>query len=190
MHAGVVSGLRGRRRILVVGCSGAGKSTLARRLGAATGLPVIHLDRHFWLPGWKQMERGRWRVVLDELLARPEWIMDGAYVSTLPRRLEVADGVVRLDVGRGRCLANVARRIATTYGRNRPDIGEGCPEKVDPSFVRWVWNWHRDEEPPMLRALAAAPPDVRVWTLRSRREIDRFVGSVHAPGERTPGAID
>lgn len=39
------------KRILILGCGGAGKSTLARRLGAATGLPVVHLDGLYWQPG-------------------------------------------------------------------------------------------------------------------------------------------
>jgi adenylate kinase family enzyme len=39
-------------RILVIGCSGAGKSVFALALGARTGLPVVHIDQLFWLPGW------------------------------------------------------------------------------------------------------------------------------------------
>jgi len=181
-----VSGLHGRRRILVVGCSGAGKSTLSRRLGEATGLPVIHLDEHFWQPGWVQSEEGPWRERLEELLARPEWIMDGAYTTSLPRRLLVADAVVRLDVGRARCLAQIFRRVVTGYGRTRPDLAEGCPEQFDTEFVKWVWRWHRDEEPALLRALAGAPAHVRVWTLRSRREIARFLDGLGAAGAEAP----
>ena len=39
-------------RIVIIGCGGSGKSTLARQLGEMTGLPVIHLDKLFWRPGW------------------------------------------------------------------------------------------------------------------------------------------
>lgn len=38
-------------RVVILGRSGAGKSTLAAMLGAATGLPVVELDAHFWGPG-------------------------------------------------------------------------------------------------------------------------------------------
>lgn len=32
------------QRVLILGSPGSGKSTLARKLGALTGLPVIHFD--------------------------------------------------------------------------------------------------------------------------------------------------
>ena len=35
-------------KVVILGRGGAGKSTLAVRLGAATGLPVVELDKHFW----------------------------------------------------------------------------------------------------------------------------------------------
>ena len=36
------------QKALVIGCPGSGKSTFARRLQAATGLPLIYLDQLFW----------------------------------------------------------------------------------------------------------------------------------------------
>ena len=57
-----MTSLRERRRILVVGSGGAGKSTFARRLGELTGLPVVHLDRHFWRAGWKATPTDEWNA--------------------------------------------------------------------------------------------------------------------------------
>jgi hypothetical protein len=39
------------------GLAGFGKSTFAVALAAKTGLPVIHLDLHFWKPGWVARRR-------------------------------------------------------------------------------------------------------------------------------------
>jgi len=66
--------MRQFRRILVLGCGGAGKSTLAVELGRVAGLPVVHLDRLFWLPGWEHRSRSDFDFLLaDELngFARP-----------------------------------------------------------------------------------------------------------------------
>lgn len=45
------------KRVLIVGCPGAGKSTAVEKLSRMTDLPVIHLDEHDWLPGWKRSEK-------------------------------------------------------------------------------------------------------------------------------------
>jgi adenylate kinase family enzyme len=45
------------KRILIIGCGGAGKSTLARQLGDKLGLPVVHLDKLFWHPGWVESSK-------------------------------------------------------------------------------------------------------------------------------------
>ena len=49
------------RRVLVTGMAGSGKSTFSRSLAAKTGLPVIHLDLHFWKPGWVAPSEPEWR---------------------------------------------------------------------------------------------------------------------------------
>jgi adenylate kinase family enzyme len=65
------------QRSEIIGCSGAGKSTLARALGVKLGLPVHHLDRLLWQPGWVETARTSWRALQAELCAQPAWIIDG-----------------------------------------------------------------------------------------------------------------
>jgi adenylate kinase family enzyme len=65
------------RRVLVVGCAGAGKTTFSRRLAAKLKLPAIHLDFHFWRPGWQAPKRQDWRDRLTALAAMPDWVMEG-----------------------------------------------------------------------------------------------------------------
>src|SRR3712207_8660343 len=46
-------------------------------LAAKTGLPLIHLDSHFWNPGWVAPSVEEWRERQRRLLAGDAWIADG-----------------------------------------------------------------------------------------------------------------
>lgn len=173
-----MSRLAGRRRILVVGCSGAGKSTWARRLGRITGLPVVHLDRHFWRPGWVPSPTEEWDAVLDGLLREPQWILDGNYDRTLPRRLAAADAVIFLDLPSWVCRARVLRRVVQGYGRTRVDLAPDCPEHFDLGFFRWVWRWPRDVRPAVVEAIANAGPDLEVIRVTRSAEADELLREV------------
>ena len=99
------SALRVGHRVVVTGMAGAGKSTFARELSVKTSLPVIHLDVHFWKPGWVEPSDAEWRDIQSTLLAGDDWIVDGNYHETLDLRLERADTVVYLDTPWWLCAA-------------------------------------------------------------------------------------
>src|SRR3546814_17236052 len=61
------------QRIIVTGLPGPGKSTLSLALAAKTGLPLIHLDLHFWQPGWTAPSDPEWRDKQRDVLAGHAW---------------------------------------------------------------------------------------------------------------------
>ena len=75
------------QRILVIGSPGAGKSTLASRIAGRLGLPLIHLDREYFGPGWAVPSKAEWRERVRALAARRSWVMDGNYASTFDIRV-------------------------------------------------------------------------------------------------------
>lgn len=134
------------QRVLIVGCPGAGKSTAARQLAAITGLPLVHLDRHYWLPGWQRPDSASWRKEMENLVSQPVWIMDGNYSGTLERRLESADTLIHLDYPTWLCVWRVLRRTLSGFGRNRQDeLAPGCPERFDWSFLRFVIGYRKKQ---------------------------------------------
>ena len=143
------------QRVLVIGSPGAGKSTFARALQIRTGLPLIHMDQLSWLPGWIERDRDEARAALTEVLAQDCWIIDGNYGSSLPLRLERADTVVLLDYPTWLSLARALRRWWMYRGRSRPDMTEGCPERLDPEFLHYVLTFRRAWGKRNLAALAA-----------------------------------
>ncbi|WP_085123060.1 hypothetical protein [Tistlia consotensis] len=166
------------RRVLVLGGAGAGKTVFARRLGAATGLPVVHLDRHYWRPGWTALAPADWQAEVERLAAAPRWIMDGNYAGSLPLRLARADTVVLLDPPRRTCLWRVTRRTLRHWRRVRPELGSGCPERFDWGFLCYVWTYRKVHRPRVLAALEGFKG--RVLVLRDRAEVEACLARLAA----------
>ena len=161
-------------RILIIGCGGAGKSTLARKLGEKLGIPVVHLDKLFWKPGWVESAPEEIDAKIMEELRKPKWIMDGNFNRTLPQRVKYCDTIIYLDFSRTACLMGVVKRILTTYGTVRPDMGEGCPERFDLEFLKWVWNYNKNKRERNYRLLNEAE-GVETIVLKNRRMVKRFL---------------
>jgi len=157
-----------RKRILVIGSGGAGKSTFSRQLGALMGLPVIHLDRYYWKPGWQMTPAEEWNALVVQLADRDEWIMDGNYGGSLSIRLKRCDAVVFFDFPRIKCLWGVIKRRLTTGKRPRTDMADGCREQVTWEFVRWIWRYRKASRPLIVNALAEADRRVEIVTVATR----------------------
>ena len=142
------------QRVLVIGSPGAGKSTFVRRLAASTGLPSIHLDAEYHLPGWVEPDETEWRARLKQLVAGERWIMDGNYGGSMDFRLAHADTAILLDYPSWLCLWRVVRRIATLRGTVRPDAAPGCPERLDWAFLAYVAAFRSAKTPALERRLA------------------------------------
>ena len=164
-------------RVMIIGCGGAGKSTLARQLGEKTGLPVVHLDKLFWTPGWVSLSREEFDKVHREAIVQEKWIIDGNFDRTMPERIRRCDAVVYLDFSRFACLLGVAKRILTTYGKVRPDMGEGCPERFDWEFLQWVWNFNGSKREKNYRLLDQCC-DKEIYILKNRRNVKRFLAQI------------
>lgn len=165
-------------RVAVVGPGGAGKSTFASALGARTGLPVVHLDRHFWKPGWVETDRDEWRQIQSELFAGDRWIADGNYGGSFDVRFARADTVILLARPRLACLAGALRR--SVRNRGRAVQADGCPERFQLDFYRWIWNYERDSRP-RLDAALERHPHLDVIELSSRDAVRQFLDQA-APG--------
>jgi adenylate kinase family enzyme len=167
---------------MIVGSGGAGKSALARQLGAVTGLPVIHLDHHYWGPGWEPTPGPEWVERQRELLAGPAWIADGNYGGTLELRARLADTIVFLDLPRRVCLSRAVRRLRSPILQ-----APGCPQKLDREFVRWIWSFPKQTRPKVLAVLGRHAPTTGVVHLRSGADIRRFLSRLRRESARSRG---
>jgi adenylate kinase family enzyme len=162
------------QRVLVVGGPGAGKSTFARRLGANLNVPVIHLDFHYWRSGWQMPGLGQWREQVMALASTPSWVMDGNYSNTYDIRMPRADSLIWLDYPRSTCMRRVLWRTVKGFGRTRADLPEGCPEKLDLVFLRFVWEFQAKHRPRIEEGLARFGTHLRVTRLGGDLEVEDF----------------
>lgn len=127
-------------KIAVIGYSGSGKSTLSRKLGARYGADVLHFDQVHFLPGWKTRSREeKARITTEFMDTHESWIIDGNYTKySFERRMAEADLIVLMLFRRLDCLRRVTQRYLTHRGHSRPDMTQGCNEKLDWAFVKWI----------------------------------------------------
>ena len=163
------------KRILIIGNSGGGKSTMAAKMAQILDLPLIHLDTHFWQPGWTEPPDEEWHEIVKSLISREKWIMDGNFSGTLTIRAERADTIILLDMPRYVNMTGIFRRVIKYYGKRRPDLPDGCPEKFDWQFTKWVWNFKKNSRPKMMAKLEPFRSSKNIITLKSRKEVNKFV---------------
>jgi adenylate kinase family enzyme len=82
--------------------------------------------------------------------------------------------VIFLDLPRTLCLRRVLKRVVTYRRGGRPDMAEGCRERLDLKFMRWVWNYPSSTRPKIVALLERNGASKRVVRLRSSAEVEGF----------------
>ena len=177
------------KRIAIIGPGGAGKSTLARQIGVKTGLPVIHLDAHYWHEGWVEPPKDVWEQTVRGLAGGEAWVMDGNYGGTMELRLAAADTIIFLDLPRRVCLPRVVRRQIRYRNRTRPDMAPGCPERLTWFFLKYIWNYRCDRQPGILAKLAQYAEGRRIIHLQSPAQVRRFLETLPRLDSTAPAGL-
>lgn len=162
------------KRILVIGSSGAGKSTFSRRLHETTNLKLIHLDQLHWKPNWTEPSKEEWRKIVEKTVKGDEWIMDGNFSGTLEMRIEACDAVIFLDLPRTVCIWRILKRVAFYKKGSRPDMAEGCDERFDWEFIKWVWDYPNRTKPKVEALLKKYQNEKAIFRLESNRDVEDF----------------
>ncbi|TYS60552.1 DNA topology modulation protein [Bacillus infantis] len=167
------------KRIIILGSGGSGKSTFAVQLGHTLDIPVTHLDALYWGPGWVKTPEDEWQEKQKKYLKEKSWIIDGNFSSSLDLRIKAADTIIFLDLPRYICLFRALKRSLRDYGKTRPDMGEGCREKFDLKFLKWVWNFPQKGRKKIINRLnSPTVQDKTIIHLRSPRSVENFLKNI------------
>lgn len=171
------------QRVMIIGQPGSGKSTLARILGQRLGLPVFHIDHIHWQPGWAERPRPEKTMLCHGVEAGEEWVFEGGHSATWDNRLARADLLIWLDLPLGLRFYRVVKRSLRYLGRSRPDLPEGCPERLDRNtliFWRWIWDSRHSARRQMQRLAASEAAQGRLVHLQSRAAVRAWLESLPA----------
>jgi adenylate kinase family enzyme len=166
------------KKIVIIGSPGAGKSFFARQLGEILNIEAIHLDRYFWQPKWKEKPEELRRQIMQKLVAKDQWIIEGSYLDTSYIRLRAADTIIFLDIPNWLCLWRVINRYFKYHRESRPDLPEGCPEKLRLHYLLKILSFPFFKRKELYRWLIKFEHEKRVYTFHSNRDIERFLHGV------------
>ncbi|HLQ29133.1 MAG TPA: hypothetical protein VK140_07855 [Ktedonobacteraceae bacterium] len=161
-------------KIAIIGSPGAGKSTLAQQLGASLNIEIIHLDRYFWQPDWREKPRDARIEILKDLVRKERWIIEGAYLGSSEPRLSAADTIIFLDIPLWLCLYRIRQRHNQYKGQARPDLPDGCSDNLNLKCVLKVLAFpFRDRR--TLKQMLHSYKSKRIIRLRSGKEVKDFL---------------
>ncbi|WP_436870242.1 DNA topology modulation protein [Staphylococcus shinii] len=161
-------------KIIVIGSSGSGKSTLSRELSHMLEILVYHLDKLFWKPNWVMTTKDEQFKIQNSLLDKNEWIIDGNYTGILEERLLSADTIIFLNLPRRICYYRVFKRLLKNFGKTRIDMGKDCKERINLTFLKYIWNYPKYRKPFLLKKFRKLENEKKIFVLNSKKEIKEF----------------
>jgi len=167
-------------KILVIGCCGAGKSTFSKKLQSFLNVEIIHLDQYYHKPNWEEPEKNEWKKVVNNLIQKPSWIMDGTYVGTMDIRIKSADTIIYLDYPILKCFWRVIIRIFKYHGIVRSDMANGCKEQFDLEFLLYVLTFNHKKRDRIIEKINTVKDSKRVYVFKTDKEADKFLAQISA----------
>ena len=168
-------------KIAIIGYSGSGKSTLARQLAEGYNIPVLHFDKVQFRPNWEIRPQASKEIMTKTFLdLHKDWVIDGNYSKlSFERRMEEADVIIMLLFNRFSCLYRVWRRYLKYKNAGRPDMADGCTEKLDAEFVKWVLREGRKKSSRQRYQRVMAQYPNKTIVVKNQRQLNAVRKRIH-----------
>jgi adenylate kinase family enzyme len=170
-------------KIMVIGYSGAGKSTFSKRLASVYHLPVLHIDKIFFGPNWKERDKPLVEKEIRAFMNQESWLIDGHYRHLAKERFEQADTIYIFDFNRLICLYGAILRRIKYHNQSRDSIAEGCKERLNPSFIWWILFTGRKKDTKALLKSYETTYQQKVTVFHRRRQVNHYLRKVGYTGK-------
>jgi adenylate kinase family enzyme len=160
------------KKIMIFGRPGSGKSTFSLKLHKATGIPIHHLDKHFYEANWRERDYEQFIDIQSDIVRGDSWIIDGNQTKSLELRWYRADLVIYFNFPHGLCYWPVFQRL---FVRNSEidDRAEGCNETIRWSLLRYMWSFEDRVNGP-IKKLKRCYPEVKFIEVNSDEDLMRL----------------
>ncbi len=128
------------QRIWITGSSGSGKTTIANIVGEKLDIPIYNSDKIFWQEDWQRRPRDEQIQITKTISNKEKWIYEGNRFDDCKSdgRLENCDTIIYLNINRFTCVYRFIKRYFKYKGTVRPDISDGCTEKIDFDVIKYI----------------------------------------------------
>lgn len=159
-------------KIAIIGLPGGGKSTFAHFLSKKTKIPVFHLDKYIYDPGWVQRGQQSIESIQNWMINQSTWIIDGNNIPSLELRYSTADLVLYLKYSKLLCLYRVVKRF---FFKNREidDRAEGCKERLEWWLIKYIWQFDKFIDPVLMR-LKKLYGNTKLIIVHSDRDLEKL----------------
>lgn len=158
------------KKVIIIGSAGAGKSTFARKLRDKTNLPLYYLDMIWHKPDRTNISENEFDAILNNIVTKDRWIIDGNYQRTLEMRLKKCDTVFLLDFPTEVCLSGAESRI----GKKREDL-PWTETEFDSEFRQFIIDFSENQLPEIYRLLEKYRKNKNIVIFHSRKEADDYL---------------
>ncbi|MEZ5315620.1 MAG: GNAT family N-acetyltransferase [Chlamydiales bacterium] len=161
------------KKIMIFGIPGSGKSTFALHLSEILQLPLHHLDRYFFIEGWKERKYEDFLEIQTNLVKQESWIIDGNAIKSLELRYSQAHMVLYFRFNRLLCLYRIFKRLVFKDHRIS-DRAEGCSECIRFRLIRYLWGFN-ERVRMTIGELQEKYPHVQFYEFHYQRDLSAFL---------------
>jgi len=168
-------------KIIIIGCPASGKTTLANIISDKFGVPVLHLDKIFWVKPGGIKQEDFLDLQKEFMLANNSWIMDGGFTKSpsFNFRIENADTIIFFDFPKSIIVWRIIKRLLRDYGKTRKDMPEGRKERLSTTvrLIKYIFSKNEKEKRKIILGTLKNLDYKNIFILHSPKEEEKFLES-------------
>lgn len=125
---------------MIFGRPGSGKSTFAILLARSLGLPIHHLDKHFYINDWIERDHNEFLKIQKNIIDTECWIVDGNNIHSLEMRWARSDLVLYFNFPKIICYFRIFKRFLKP-NKSFDDRAPGCKETLRLKLLKYMWEF-------------------------------------------------